>query len=690
MKFATPVYPLEPVVDRIIEFKGLNRSPVIDDGEMRTMLNMSGDDYPCLTQRKPRGVALDYPSDIIDITLGYNPVAIIEKGRIEDGASVKKLAVIDNIGGGYVFKYDGTPYPNIVLSADTQMVAINTRICFFPEKLWFNVQTKEYGYLESSQSYDYLSLSSNGFSQALINPYHNHEDFTLGNVEQGIETDTISATLTFTPPSNSTLEVKYKRQVWHGGDANDVTWLEEIKSGFIKNGETQEAEIPSSTATGKKWKIIYDGNKTFTLQGTTRTAPSGAPTVPDKGLKATILQVSYWNQDTAPVYQFGRWFSAGDVVDIYGKIVIGENTYDYSDTPVSVRVESVDDYKMLIPDGTFLELAEQGEEEVFIYDVQIKRECPDLKHIIEYNNRLWGVDDSNNEIRASKLGDPTNWNYFQGESIDSYAATQGTDGEFTGAAAYSNHLLFFKEDYIHKVYGSKPSQYQIETATAFGVEKGSHKSIQIVNDTVFYKSRIGFMAYSGGTPFLVSEAFKTEKFSNVVSGDDGSKYYCSLQKQDGTYSMIVLDVATGMWHVEDATKVIDFCYYNGKLLMIVDDGSPYNKVLYPNADSGEASMPWAAEFGFFDEFIENKRIYSKLRMNLAMTSGSTITIKIKIDDGDWETVNHIEASEYFEENTIVVPRRCDRYSLRLEGTGKVQIRTLTRQYRLGTDRRDIR
>lgn len=311
MLFSKPVYKLQPTIDRIIEFKGLNRNPVIDDGEMRTMLNMSGDDYPCLTQRKPRGVFADDDTEMWEAMDVQAPVALLQKGRLEDGANVKKLAVIDHVGNDYIFKYDGASYSGLGLSSATQMVAINTRICFFPEKKWFNVQTKEYGDIESSQSYDYLSLSSNGFSQALINPYHNHEDFTLGNVEQGIETDTISATLTFTPPSNSTLEVKYKRQVWRGGDANDVTWLEEIESGFIKNGETQEAEIPSSTATGKKWKIIYDGNKTFTLQGTTRTAPSGAPTMPDKGLKATILQVSYWNQDTAPVYQFGRWFSAG-------------------------------------------------------------------------------------------------------------------------------------------------------------------------------------------------------------------------------------------------------------------------------------------------------------------------------------------------------------------------------------------
>ena len=50
------VYQMDPLQERILEFQGYNKKAVINDGEMRDMYNMSSDEYPCLYQRKPRGL----------------------------------------------------------------------------------------------------------------------------------------------------------------------------------------------------------------------------------------------------------------------------------------------------------------------------------------------------------------------------------------------------------------------------------------------------------------------------------------------------------------------------------------------------------------------------------------------------------------------------------------------------------
>ena len=60
------------------------------------------------------------------------------------------------------------------------------------------------------------------------------------------------------------------------------------------------------------------------------------------------------------------------------------------------------------------------------------------------------------------MGDPKNWNCFLGLDNDSYAATVGTQNEFTGIAAWSGYLFFFKEDGFHKLYGTKPSNYEMQ------------------------------------------------------------------------------------------------------------------------------------------------------------------------------------------------------------------------------------
>ena len=72
--------------------------------------------------------------------------------------------------------------------------------------------------------------------------------------------------------------------------------------------------------------------------------------------------------------------------------------------------------------------------------VTVKRAVPDMDFVVEQGNRLWGCKygivngEAVNEIYASKLGDFRNWNSFAGLSTDSYAASRGSDGVFTGAA----------------------------------------------------------------------------------------------------------------------------------------------------------------------------------------------------------------------------------------------------------------
>ena len=101
-----------------------------------------------------------------------------------------------------------------------------------------------------------------------------------------------------------------------------------------------------------------------------------------------------------------------------------------------------------------------------------------------------------------------NWNVFEGISTDSYAATIGSDGDFTAAATYSGYALFFKEHTIHKVFGNKPSNIQIQTQEAPGVKNGCSGSVQVVGTTLIYLSGTGVYGYTGGVPFALSDVLE--------------------------------------------------------------------------------------------------------------------------------------------------------------------------------------
>ncbi len=70
MNFVAPVAALTPTEQRTIEFGGLNRKPVVDEGEMSDMQNLSSDRYPLLSTRKARG-SIELPDNVVDVIQIY-------------------------------------------------------------------------------------------------------------------------------------------------------------------------------------------------------------------------------------------------------------------------------------------------------------------------------------------------------------------------------------------------------------------------------------------------------------------------------------------------------------------------------------------------------------------------------------------------------------------------------------------
>ena len=153
--------------------------------------------------------------------------------------------------------------------------------------------------------------------------------------------------------------------------------------------------------------------------------------------------------------------------------------------------------------------------------------------MVESGNRLWGckygiVDgQAVNAVYASKLGDFRNWNCFAGLSTDSYAASRGSDGKFTGAADYLGSPLFFKENCVERVYPSANGAHQIVTVQCPGVKDGSGGSLQVVDGKLYYHSRGGVCVFDGSMPVNVSQALGEARYHDAVAGAAEGCYYLS-------------------------------------------------------------------------------------------------------------------------------------------------------------------
>ena len=324
--------------------------------------------------------------------------------------------------------------------------------------------------------------------------------------------------------------------------------------------------------------------------------------------------------------------------------------------------------------------------------IKVERKMPNLDFLIESENRLWGCrygvalnGDVVNEIYSCKLGDFRNWNCFMGLSTDSYAASCGTDGQFTGAITHLGYPLFFKENCVHKVYGNYPANFQIQTTACRGVQKGCHGSLAIVNETLFYKARTGICAFDGSLPSEASYALGNESYSDAVGGAHGNKYYVSMKDVEGIWHLFVYDTAKGMWHREDNLHASAFCSCRGEMYCVDADARNIITMLGSGVeDTGE--VQWMVETGELGISSPDMKYISRITVRMSMAIGAKAEFYAQYDMSDeWVHVCTIFGTNLRSFSIPIRPRRCDYMKLRIVGEGVAKIYSITKTIERGSD-----
>ena len=376
------------------------------------------------------------------------------------------------------------------------------------------------------------------------------------------------------------------------------------------------------------------------------------------------------NFGTNKIYWTGTWehgFSKGDSVTISNCDIAENNKAE------EVIIRGVADNEITFDANTFTE----GEQKTNY--MEIKRSVPALDHVCESNYRLWGT--MGNAIYASAYGKPLNFKSFEGLAGDSYYIDVASEGEFTGCIPFGSHICFFKENTLHKLYGTKPSNFQITTSNVYGVQSGSEKSMQIINEQLIYKGVGGVYAYTGSVPELISEAFGTRRYSDAVACSDGEKYYLSMRQGD-KWNMFVYDVGKNIWLREDDTHAVDMTFHDGKVYFLEEEGGLY--MIDKTADRGD--IDWSATFCTIHETINERKVYSKFHLRMDMSAGAWLAVDIKTDnDTQWRTVHTTHNEKAKTVSIPIMPSRCDSIDIRLRGKGQCTIKTFVREFSTGSD-----
>lgn len=329
---------------------------------------------------------------------------------------------------------------------------------------------------------------------------------------------------------------------------------------------------------------------------------------------------------------------------------------------------------------------------------ELNANIPDIKldGVFENGNRLWGYrygenvyGEFVNEVYSTALGDPIGWDIFEGIASDSYAAAIGSDGPFTGASSYSGSLYFFKENYMHRLMGNKPSNYQISTLSCHGVEAGSERSLVCLGDALYYKGNDGIYCYDGSIPYRISDVFGEKRYKNAVGGVLGSLVFMDMENEKGKRVMFVYDTSKRLWHIEESAAPNEFIPAFGNLIYRTERG--LGAILGDELDGElielfgedirrEGIFKWFGEFGDFGLSSPDAKYVSKLQLRMTVDEGAKVSVEVMTDsDGSWETVDVISAQNKRSVCLPIVTPRCDHFRLRLSGEGGFKLWSLTKE-----------
>lgn len=387
----------------------------------------------------------------------------------------------------------------------------------------------------------------------------------------------------------------------------------------------------------------------------------------------------------------GSAFAVEDGVFISG--LSGELTDADDGNPVEIQdqLESLNGSCVIwtIPDENSIVITGILDRAVSISnEIRVERKLPDMDFVIESGNRLWGckyglVDGKTvNEIYASKLGDFKNWYCYMGISTDSYGVSVGTDGMFTGAVTHLGYPVFFKENWLHKIYGSYPANYQMQTTQCRGVQKGCEKSLAIVDEKLLYKSRNGICVYDGSLPTEVSSVLGDVSYRNAVAASHNRKYYVSMESDKGR-SLFVFDLGKGLWHREDNIPVKELCSCDGELYAIAD-----NKIvtMLGSGDALEEKVSWRVQTGDIGLSMPDMKYLSRLVIRLSLEVGAKANIWVQYDmENTWYPIYSVTGTSLRSFSVPIHPRRTDHMRIKIEGNGDFRIYSITKTIVQGSD-----
>ena len=695
----------------ITEFNGLKIRNNAGNNDFIDMSNIDGHEYPYFSTRRKnclinngtygmtgnqsgvednlRGVVA-YDTDLYYMILRGNNLQVEKITKTGGNPTV----LINNATLISKSAYYPTVTASVFKERNRQMIVMGVNIIIYPDWIKYNIKDNKTISLSKEFSIDYSSIETNA---ALI--YMSTEDGgQYGNTEYPLSTS--STTGKFSNGSAKT---------WVKSSPDDRYYFEFKQDGNQKIGtvyryysassmwmpvdEYCTISIPVDVIAGcssisdfddlmKEMEFKYNIDLDTTLN------LSGISSIAGGKLNGEVL--------------LHRIIKSGDTANRIKFVLKGINIWNYTFTCDGSTYEAMV-YKATQNNLFYLGETLEPLWKDILKDFDLKNNLYNsFDFIVQEGNRLFACSSQNHEILACKLGDPSLWKEFKGISTDSYAATVGTPGDFTGAAVFNNTPIFFKENCIHRVTGNTPSSFNISYDYYDGVASGNYKSIARVGNYLIYYSKGGFVYYTGNQPERIDKLLGNKRFRNVVAGEKEGHYIAEvIDKSDNKTYILDYDMDLNQWYkfeskprnVHQLVRMINIS--NDLYLFFRDKYADYteeNELLHTTIENIgrnlndaqtqtiESDFNWYAESGWLVKEATNKNYITRMLFKMHLDPDAEISISFKYDyNAEWEEVRTISNTDDYPKTEIIsiIPKRCETMRYKVEGKGKVIIYSIT-------------
>lgn len=610
------------------EFRGYNHNLIISENEIYDGYNLTSDEYPVLSTRKPRGFIKNLSGNTNVDILGMN--------------GALGLSFVYYTGGNkVVFQYEGVDYYDKLDNDDLlrQIVPFGSKLYIYPDCKVFDTIKYE-------------------FSSALG--------------EKKVENYEISYFVDYGTDSNP--DIKFIEL----GEEYKVITMGEGDGGLYRKGHD-----------GKYTKITKSGvrigvpDKLLALPGAHISNMGNA--FDSESVMYALHEYILWHNNDA-----GKAYQLADGYYIENAYISNHKFNEHGDSAPVNKIYIYDGERLgyQAEEGDAVVVDEDFDDGKPLIISSIKP--PLMDFVIECQNRLWGCrkglnhdGEEVNEIYCTKLGTYNDWYTYDGLADSSYVASVGTPGNFTGAITLSQNPIFFKEDVVHKVYVSASGAHQVYTLDVRGVQEGSHRSLAVVNENVIYKGVRDVLGFDGTNVTVLSDALGDVRYYNAISGADGDKYvmYC-LERNTAELKIFTLDTRKGLWHREIADCPIHaMIEYDHRLYIGAQDGMFIHEAMpYEEKEKNVKYMLESGEIGF--ETPDAKTL-CRLDFRVKLALGTSFNVWIQYDsDGTWVEVVRYKGTLATpkSETVYVLPRRCDHFKYKITGSGDMKLYSISKVY----------